>query len=280
MQGHVHHPWAGILGFISLCTRVTCQLQCRGESDTHVLFFLKDAEFTAPFVTPICPQQLSNYTLVIKADQTMKDRESPGPTLSFIPADSSAYSCASKETIISRIPTMHIKRVLNWEAFEYPSNLMSPGALRELWSELELRLLKLQLRCLGKRSLIHRVSLKAHFSPPQTNAVVGWTFRNSRSAANHARPQRWLLGSCLFSLSSSWVHYPGPWLPLSGDPMVLWHRLRHILLFASVTPQFPAVITVIRILYGFLLPREPSQSEDPKRSGAFFLSHSKLNPMA
>lgn len=50
----------------------------------------------------------------------MKDRESPGPTLSFIPANSSAYSCASKETIISRIPTMHIKWVLNWEAFEYP----------------------------------------------------------------------------------------------------------------------------------------------------------------
>lgn len=88
--------------------------------------------------------------------------------------------------------------------------------------------------------------------------MVGWTFRNSRSPANNARPQRWLLGSCLFSLSSSWVHHPWPWLLLSGDPMALWHRLSHILLFASVTPQFPAVIMVIRILHGFLLPREPS----------------------
>lgn len=63
---------------------------------------------------------MANYTLVIKADQTMKDSKSLGSTLSFILADSSTYSCASNETIISRISTMHIKWVLNWEAFEYP----------------------------------------------------------------------------------------------------------------------------------------------------------------
>lgn len=50
----------------------------------------------------------------------MKDSESLGPPLSFILAESSTYSRASNEIIISRISTMHIKCVLNWEAFEYP----------------------------------------------------------------------------------------------------------------------------------------------------------------
>lgn len=63
----------------------------------------------------------------------MKDSESRGPTLSFIPADSSVYSYASKETIISRIATIHIKWVLNWEAFEYPQQFNESWALLELW---------------------------------------------------------------------------------------------------------------------------------------------------
>lgn len=50
----------------------------------------------------------------------MKDSKSLGSPLSFSLADSSTYSWASNEIIISRISAMHIKCVLNWEAFEYP----------------------------------------------------------------------------------------------------------------------------------------------------------------
>lgn len=102
----------------------------------------------------------------------MKDSKSLGSTLSFILAGSSTYSCVSNETIISRISTMHIKSVLNWEAFEYPQQFNESWALREPWWELEIRLLKLQLRRLEKQSVIHSVSRKVHFSPCQTKAMA------------------------------------------------------------------------------------------------------------
>ena len=69
----------------------------------------------------------------------MKDSKSLGSTLSFILAESSPYSGASNETIISWNLDCAHKMVLNCSPSNTPSDLMSPGALQEPGKELELR---------------------------------------------------------------------------------------------------------------------------------------------
>lgn len=156
---------------------------------SHSLFF-EDAEFTTPFVTPICTQQLANYTLVIKADQTMKDSESPGSELSFIPADSRAHPCASNETIISRIPTMHIKRVLNWEAFEYPQQFNESWGTAGTVIGTRAQVIKVTVHMSGKADSNSQCIAQDTLLSMSNRSYDRETFENSRSPESNARPQR------------------------------------------------------------------------------------------
>lgn len=161
-------------------------LPCGGHSSTY--FFFKGLEFTTPFVTPICTQQLANYALVIKADQTMKDSKSVRSPLSFILADSSTVPGASNETIISRISTMHIKWVLNCGPSNTPSDLMSPGALQELGKRTRAQMIKVTVEMSGEAVSNWQCIMGGTFLSVSNQSSGSRTFRNPRSPANNAGP--------------------------------------------------------------------------------------------
>lgn len=184
LRSLLKHPSSGRQWLPHLHLKVTCPV-----GDTLLpTFFFKGLEFTTPFVTPICTQQLANYALVIKADQTMKDSKSVRSPLSFILADSSTVPGASNETIISRISTMHIKWVLNCGPSNTPSDLMSPGALQELGKRTRAQMIKVTVEMSGEAVSNWQCIMGGTFLSVSNQSSGSRTFRNPRSPANNAGP--------------------------------------------------------------------------------------------
>ena len=130
----------------------------------------------------------------------MKDSKSLGSTLSFILADSSTYSCASNETIISRVSTMHIKWVLNWEAFEYPQQFNESWGTTGTVIGTRAQVIKDTVSCLEKQAVIQCIT-EATFLSRANQSYGRGTFRMSRSLENNVRLQRDLQNLVFFSLS-------------------------------------------------------------------------------
>lgn len=68
---------------------------------------------------------------------------------------------------------MHIKWVLNWEAFKYPQQFNESWGTAGTVIRTKAQMIKVTVEASGKQSVTHSVSLKAHFSPCQTKTMAG-----------------------------------------------------------------------------------------------------------